>query len=132
MIGAAQVNNFIVTANPFHPCMMAGDLRMIENHHIIGSASNRHNPGCAKLKRSDNGNGLLDRATPIIEGKGDECSMFIGDTEDVTTYQRFPKRCTTTKYLSIVAQPVRGRAFLWMWMHNDKLVALTQNLRVKP
>src|SRR2546426_4389269 len=107
--------------------MMGRNLRMGQHQLVIWIASNS-NLRIAQFKRTHRRRGFLLRATPIIIGKGDKRTVFIADTEEVSTCQGFMERFISSNFTTLVEQTIEGLLTFWMRMDENKLISLTHNL----
>src|SRR5260370_31606198 len=107
--------------------MMGRNLGMGQHQLVIWIPSNS-NLRIAQFERTHSRHSLLLRASPINKGKGDKRTVFITDTEEISTNQGFTECFISTNFATLVEQTIEGLLTFWMRVDEDKLICLTHNL----
>src|SRR5436309_472746 len=107
--------------------MMGRDLGMGQHQLVICIPSNS-NLRIAQFERTHRRRSLLLCATSIIIGEGDKRTVFIADTEEVSTRQGFMERFISSNFATLVEKPIEGLLTSWVRMDEEKLISLAHNL----
>jgi hypothetical protein len=103
---------------------------MVQHHHIIRYAAKSDHGGAqgngAKLRHD-----ILDGATAIVKRQCHQGAVFIADTEDISTRQRFAERLISLDVAALIKQTIERPSSCGMRMDQDELVAIVYDLDVE-
>src|SRR5438067_13785860 len=106
---------------------MGRDLGMSQHQLVIWIAS-KSDLRIAQFERAHGRHSLLLRATPIIIGEGDKRTVFIADTEEVSTRHKFTERFISSNFATLIEKAIEGLLASRVRMDEDKLISLAHNL----
>src|SRR5579884_177911 len=109
--------------------MMGGNLGMRQHDFIIWESSN----GYFRVTQADRGyrrQFVLCLAFSVMIGNGDESAILVANTEDISLGEHFSEVFIATDFAALIEESVEGFLTLLMWMDQDELVALANNLHM--